>query len=98
MAGVKRASDGQSSTAKRSPPTKQAGILPEDQLQAMGKDDLISYILELQAHIASAAQAPPSPPATPNLSEEEVSWKATKARDMMAKGIKSQMKARKPRM
>ena len=58
----------------------------------MEKEDLVALILKLQNHFLSMAQAPPSPPATPGLSEEEIQRKASKARDMMQKGIKSQMK------
>ncbi|KAL8920192.1 MAG: hypothetical protein Q9172_004603 [Xanthocarpia lactea] len=93
MAGVKRPSDGQPSTAKRSRPNKEEqDIIPKDQLEAMEKVELIAHILKLQTQILSAARAPPSPPATPGLSEEEVYNKASKARELMEKGIKSQMK------
>lgn len=89
MAGIKRASDGQASAAKRS----KQDVLSRDLLEAMEKDELISHILSLQSQILTTShQAPPSPPATPGLSLEEVHHKASKARDMMAKGIKSQMK------
>ena len=89
MAGIKRASDGQASAAKRS----KQDVLSRDLLEAIEKDELISHILSLQSQILTTShQAPPSPPATPGLSPEEVHHKASKARDMMAKGIKSQMK------
>ncbi|KAL9616530.1 MAG: hypothetical protein Q9204_008568 [Flavoplaca sp. TL-2023a] len=89
MAGIKRASDGQASAAKR---TKQ-DVLSRDLLKAMEKDELILHILSLQSQILTTShQALPSPPATPGLTPEEVHHKASKARDMMAKGIKSQMK------
>ncbi|KAL8838133.1 MAG: hypothetical protein Q9176_005216 [Flavoplaca citrina] len=89
MAGIKRASDGQASAAKRS----KQDVLSRDLLEAMEKDELGSHILSLQSQILiTSHQAPPSPPATPGLSPEEVHHKASKARDMMAKGIKSQMK------
>ncbi|KAL9608939.1 MAG: hypothetical protein Q9204_009197, partial [Flavoplaca sp. TL-2023a] len=89
MAGIKRASDGQASAAKRS----KQDVLSRDLLEAMEKDELGSHILSLQSQILTTShQAPPSPPATPGLSPEEVHHKASKARDMMAKGIKSQMK------
>ncbi|KAL9015304.1 MAG: hypothetical protein Q9173_000102 [Seirophora scorigena] len=62
MVGVKRAFD---------PPPQNARhrILTEDQLRAIEKDDLISYILKLQSQITRAAQASPTPPpaATPEL-------------------------------
>lgn len=58
----------------------------------MDKDELVSLILKLQKQIATATQAPPSPPATPALSKEDLQRKVAKARDMMEKGIKSQMK------
>ncbi|KAL8819074.1 MAG: hypothetical protein Q9223_002410 [Gallowayella weberi] len=76
MPAVKRASDGQSSAAKRSCPSKpELSISLEEQMKAMEKVDLISHILELQACIASAAKASPSPPAVPKLSKEEMKWK-----------------------
>ncbi len=100
MPGVKRPSDGQPSAAKRSRPSTitQPNIIPEDQLQTMGKTELISLILKLQKQIATTAAqaAPPSPPATPALSKEDLQRKVTKARDMMEKGIKSQMKVSYP--
>ena len=93
MAGVKRPSDGQPSTAKRSCPNKEEqDIILKDQLEAMEKVELIAHILKLQTQIVSAAQAPPNSPATPGFSEEEVYGKASKARELMEKGIKSQMK------
>ncbi|CAL8579199.1 hypothetical protein XPA_004950 [Xanthoria parietina] len=93
MPGVKRASDGQASAAKRARLSNQdQDMIPKDRLEAMGKDDLVAHILKLQAQILSTSQASPSPPATPGLTEEEIHRKASKARDMMEKGIKSQMK------
>ncbi|KAL8866437.1 MAG: hypothetical protein Q9174_006305 [Haloplaca sp. 1 TL-2023] len=93
MAGVKRASEGATSAAKRPRPDKHNhNILSKDLLDTMSKDDLVAHILKLQSQILSIAQTPPSPPATPGLSEDEINRKATKAREMMAKGIKSQMK------
>lgn len=97
MAGIKRASDGQASAAKRSRPSNQEqDIISKHRLESMEKDDLIAHILKLQAQNLSTSQAPPSPPATPGLSEEEIHRKASKARVMMEKGIKSQMKVRLP--
>ncbi|KAL8923167.1 MAG: hypothetical protein Q9208_004730 [Pyrenodesmia sp. 3 TL-2023] len=97
MAGAKRASDGQPSAAKRPrlSSTQQPSGIPENQLQAMEKDELVSFILKLQKQLATAIQAPPSPPATPAtpaLSKEDLDRKVSKARAMMEKGIKSQMK------
>lgn len=95
MPGVKRASDGQASAAKRARLSNQdQDMIPKDRLEAMGKDDLVAHILKLQAQILSTSQASPSPPATPGLTEEEIHRKASKARDMMEKGIKSQMKVK----
>ncbi|KAI4103476.1 MAG: hypothetical protein LQ339_004201 [Xanthoria mediterranea] len=97
IAGVKRASDGQASAAKRARLSNQEqDMIPKDRLEANGKDDLVAHILKLQAQILSTSQASPSPPATPGLSEEETHGKASKARDMMEKGIKSQMKVSLP--
>ncbi|KAL8668425.1 MAG: hypothetical protein Q9168_006949 [Polycauliona sp. 1 TL-2023] len=93
MAGVKRASNGEASAAKRLCLSKQPEkIMSKEDLEAMDKHDLILFILDLQARNLSTAATPPSPPATPGLSEEETQRKAGKARDMMEKGIKSQMK------
>lgn len=93
MTGVKRASDGQASAAKRARLSiQEPDMITKDRLEAMGKDDLVAHILKLQAQILSTSQASPSPPATPGLTEEEIHRKASKARDMMEKGIKSQMK------
>lgn len=98
MAGVKRASDGQPSAAKRSrlSSVQQPSVIPENQLQTMEKDELVSLILKLQKQNVIATQAPPSPPATPALSKDDLDRKVSKARAMMEKGIKSQMKVGAP--
>ncbi|KAL9003764.1 MAG: hypothetical protein Q9188_003388 [Gyalolechia gomerana] len=93
MAGVKRASDGHASAPKRLRPSdKKQDLFTEEQLRSMTKDDLIAHILNLQSQITCAAGASPSPPTTPELLVEDIRRKVSKARDMMEKGIRSQMK------
>ncbi|KAF2492302.1 hypothetical protein BU16DRAFT_542206 [Lophium mytilinum] len=66
--------------------------LTEDALEEMDKQELISHVLKLQSHIASTSNDTPANASPPGITPEELAAKTSKTRDMMVRGIKSQMK------
>jgi hypothetical protein len=92
MPGVKRKSAGGTEVASkraRASLSSAPAIRTEDELNDMSKEELVEYALQLQDQITSAST---SAPASKVLSAEELEEQSKKARQLLVKGISSQMK------